>query len=62
MQNENAFVTITSSLRRSRAVPPLLLNELWRLVGQAFSLPDFCHGLLGPFSDEPGAITDFGKE
>ena len=28
-------------------VPPLWLNELWALVGQAFSLPDFCHRLLG---------------
>jgi hypothetical protein len=23
------------------------LNELQSLVGQVFSLPDFCHGLIG---------------
>jgi len=26
--------------------PPLPCNNLQILVGQAFSLPDFCHGLL----------------
>ena len=35
-------------------VPPLWLNELWALVGQAFSLPDFCHKLLGVRAVELG--------
>jgi hypothetical protein len=32
----------------------LWLNELWALVGQAFSLPDFCHSLLRERKIPPG--------
>jgi len=37
-------------MRHSQAkppAPPRLLNDLQSQVGQAFSLPDFCHGLPG---------------
>ena len=36
----------TSASQAKPPAPPLWLNELWALVGQAFSLPDFCHRLL----------------
>jgi hypothetical protein len=36
----------TSDSQAKPPAPPLWLNEVWTLVGQAFSLPDFCHRLL----------------
>jgi membrane protein DedA with SNARE-associated domain len=39
--------TWTSGSQAKQPAPPSWLNELWASVGQAFSLPDFCHRLLG---------------